>query len=432
MKTDTQTASAAVNAQPQLIPIGQIVPDPKNRKEHNPEALKALAESIKVDGFLQPIVVRPMDSGKYMIIAGERRWHAHQLLKREVIEARVLANETDLQATRKRAAENLHRENLTPVEKAQQFQDLLDTGMTQAEIATFVSESQPAVANQLRLLALPPAVAKLLHEGKLSRAHGVTLARFAKWPKVVSKMAECAVKEETSAKDVERDELPFEYDLGQAKLLIELGTYHGYAATEAMKKDSDWLCFRNSLYCFDLTKGMAEKNRQDAELAKKVSEERSRAKSAATGGMSAADKAARARTIQKNKDQRTLLAAALVQATVKVKASQDDASKVLLAEAFEWQYESKLTAAAETLGIKLPDTIKRQTGTHSLNAEKLVTALGLASALKLAAVAIMIRQTEGALGGASSVPEVVELVAGKVKPPKATVSARNTKGGKTS
>jgi ParB/RepB/Spo0J family partition protein len=439
MKTETQTASAAASAQPQMIPIGQIVPDPKNRKEHNPEALDALADSIKIDGLLQAIVVRPIEGGKFMIIAGERRWRAHQLLNLKEVLSRVIENETELKSVRKRIAENRFREGLTPIEEAQGFQDLLDTGMSQSEVATFVGEAQSTVANQLRLLKLPPSVKKDLHEGILSRAHGVALARFSKWPKVVAKMADCAINEGTSAKELERDELPFEWELDRAKLLMHLKPYYGYVATEEMKKDADWLCFSGGLYCFDLEKGMAEKVRQDAEISKKAAKKAAGDKSTGGSKMTAAEKAERVRTIAKNAAQRSLIASSLVQATIKIKQSQDDACKVLLMEAFGWKYAARVASAAETLGIKLPDTLKRsQTGPGgNLSGQRLIEALGLPSALKIAAEAIAIVQSEDAARNACSVPDAVAFIAGKVKPsvqekkaPTPKVSARNKKGGK--
>ena len=421
MKTETENQTKTVAATREIA-VSAIIPDPRNRKDHKPEELKLLAESIKTDGLLQPIVVKPHACAggiEYMIVAGERRWSAHQLLKRETIPARVIENESDLSATRKRAAENLHRLDLTAIEEARQFQDLADTGMTQKEIAEFAGASQPAVANYLRLLQLPPSVIKLIHEGKLTRAHGVALVRFSKWPKAVAKMAEVAVASERSAKDIERDELPFEWELERAKLIGRLWLSSGYSATKEMKEDPDWLVFRNAAYCFNFPKFEAEKKRQEEVAAKKQKQEA--ASRPADGKLSAAEKKAREQKIAKNKEQRALLATQLAKACAKVKASQDDATTCLLVEAFGWEYRGSVAKAAEALGIKLPDTIKKGSAGPggNLTAQKLIEALGLPSAQKVAAAAIMIYSTERVLSGPGAVPDVVEAVAGRGKGGKA-------------
>jgi len=138
--------------------------------------LEALAGSLKDDGVLQPIMVRPAGGGRYEIVAGERRWRAAQragLLKvpavvREVPEGRRL--ELAL-------IENLQREGLNPIEEAQAYRALLDEfGWTQAELATKVGRQRATVANSLRLLSLPRPVQDRVRAGAISMGHARALA----------------------------------------------------------------------------------------------------------------------------------------------------------------------------------------------------------------------------------------------------------------
>ena len=138
-------------------------------------ALQELADSIKVQGVVQPIVVRPIGGGRYEIIAGERRWRATQLAGLESIPA-VVRDIPDEAAIAIALIENIQRENLNPVEEAMALQRLIDEfGMTHQQTAESVGRSRTAVTNLLRLLTLNNDVRKMLEEGQMDMGHARAL-----------------------------------------------------------------------------------------------------------------------------------------------------------------------------------------------------------------------------------------------------------------
>ena len=156
----------------QQLPLQKVEPNPNQpRRDFPPEELDALAESIRVHGILQPLTVRQLPNGYYQIIAGERRWRAARLAG--LVEVPALVIEADDRTAMELALiENLQRQDLNPVEEAQGFHRLItEYGMTQEEAAQRVGKSRPAVANALRLLALPDPVCLLVEEGQLSAGH---------------------------------------------------------------------------------------------------------------------------------------------------------------------------------------------------------------------------------------------------------------------
>ena len=158
------------------VPISQVENcSSQPRKAFDPDALEELAESIRQHGILQPLTVRRLQSGYYQIIAGERRWRAARLAG--LTEVPVLVVEADdRKAAELAMVENLQREDLNPMEEAAGFQALMDGyRLTQEEAARRVGKSRSAVANALRLLALSPAVRKLVEEGRLSAGHARAL-----------------------------------------------------------------------------------------------------------------------------------------------------------------------------------------------------------------------------------------------------------------
>jgi len=164
-------ASAAPAGGPMEIPVAEVVPNPAQPRRHfEPEALAALADSIRRHGLLQPIVVRRAGHG-YELIAGERRLRAAIQAQQTTVPA--LVREADPEQRLELALiENLQREALTPLEEAEAFRHLVDDfGLTQEEIARQVGKSRPAIANALRLLALPEAVKVRLETGELSAGH---------------------------------------------------------------------------------------------------------------------------------------------------------------------------------------------------------------------------------------------------------------------
>ena len=154
------------------LPISQVEPGLKQpRKRFDDEALSDLADSIRIHGVIQPLTVRRLSSGYYQIIAGERRWRAAKLAGLSEIPA-VVIEADDRKVMELALIENLQREDLNPMEEANGFKALMEEyGMTQEQVAQRVGKSRPAVANALRLLALPDAVHLMLEEGKLSAGH---------------------------------------------------------------------------------------------------------------------------------------------------------------------------------------------------------------------------------------------------------------------
>lgn len=145
------------------------------RKSFDPDAIAELAESIRVHGLIQPIVVRKMPDGFYEIIAGERRWRACKAAG--LNEVPVIVRDSDDRASSFIAmVENLQRENLNPVEEAMGYKKLAEEyALTQEEIAEKVGKSRPAISNIMRILDLPEQVLDLVRDGLISYGHARTL-----------------------------------------------------------------------------------------------------------------------------------------------------------------------------------------------------------------------------------------------------------------
>ncbi len=153
-----------------------IEPNPKQaRRRFEREALEELAESIRLHGVLQPIVVRAKENGFYEIIAGERRWRACKIAGLTEIPV-IVKDIEESSAAEISLIENLQRENLNPVEEANGYKALTeDFGLTQEEAAKRVGKSRTAVANVMRILKLPQSVLALVENGTLSYGHARTL-----------------------------------------------------------------------------------------------------------------------------------------------------------------------------------------------------------------------------------------------------------------
>ena len=158
------------------IPVAQIEPGLNQPRKHfDEEALAGLAESIRQHGIIQPLTVRRLSSGYYQIIAGERRWRAARMAGLAEVPAIVIEAD-DRMVMELGLIENLQREDLNPMEEAAGYRSLIeDYGLTQEEAAQRVSRSRPAVANAMRLLALPQEVQWLIEQGNLSAGHGRAL-----------------------------------------------------------------------------------------------------------------------------------------------------------------------------------------------------------------------------------------------------------------
>jgi ParB family transcriptional regulator, chromosome partitioning protein len=158
------------------VPISQIEPNRyQPRTYFDEESLAGLTASIRELGVLQPILVRQVASNRYELVAGERRWRAAKRAGLQVIPV-VMREITDELSLQHALVENLHRENLNPLEEAAGYQQLIeDFNLTQEEVAQRVGKSRSAVANLLRLFQLPPQVQKLVAEGRLSAGHAKAL-----------------------------------------------------------------------------------------------------------------------------------------------------------------------------------------------------------------------------------------------------------------
>jgi ParB family chromosome partitioning protein len=155
----------------QRVPLDRIRPCPlQPRKDFSPEALRELADSIREQGIVQPLIVRERD-GYFELIAGERRWRAAQLL--QLPEAPIIVRQADDRAVLELALiENLQRENLNAIEEAHGYAQLAEQfQLTQEEISGKVGKSRAVVANALRLLKLPPPIQSFIREGRLSVGH---------------------------------------------------------------------------------------------------------------------------------------------------------------------------------------------------------------------------------------------------------------------
>lgn len=157
--------------------LTEIYPNKEQpRTDFDDEALSTLAESIKQHGVLQPLLVRPMESGGYQIVAGERRWRAARMAGLEEVPV-FIRKLSDRQTMELALVENLQRENLNPVEEALGYKELMETyGYTQEQVARIVGKSRPAVANSLRILGLDSITLKMVRDGEISIGHAKILA----------------------------------------------------------------------------------------------------------------------------------------------------------------------------------------------------------------------------------------------------------------
>ncbi len=174
-------AASATDARERVerVALDRIRPCPfQPRKDFSPETLRELADSIKEQGIVQPLIVRERD-GHLELIAGERRWRAAQLLG--LTEVPVILRQADDRAVLELALiENLQRENLNPIEEAHGYAQLIEQfQLKQEEVATKVGKSRAVVANALRLLKLPPSIQTSIREGRLSVGHAKVILGLA-------------------------------------------------------------------------------------------------------------------------------------------------------------------------------------------------------------------------------------------------------------
>ncbi len=208
-----------------MLPITVLRPNPDQPRRHfDPESLRELADSIKTQGIIQPLLVRPMaDNAAYQIVAGERRWRAARLagLTQVPVFVRALSDKEVMAAA---LIENLQREDLNPIEEALALQGLREAlELTQEELAARLGKSRPAIANALRLLQLSPAAQEDLRAGRLSAGHARCLlgvnaveATEALRLRIISHTLTVRDAEEAAAFWRENKVFPWEPESGQA------------------------------------------------------------------------------------------------------------------------------------------------------------------------------------------------------------------------
>lgn len=186
------------------LPLSEIVPNKDQpRKTFDEGALEELADSIKQHGVLQPLLVRPLPTGGYQLVAGERRWRASRMagLKEVPVVVRELS---DVETMEIAIIENLQREDLNPIEEAEGLQALIDRcGFTQEEVALSVGKSRPAIANSLRLLKLPQEVRDMTRNGEISAGHARALLAFDN-EAMICEVSQNIIKNNLTVRDVER------------------------------------------------------------------------------------------------------------------------------------------------------------------------------------------------------------------------------------
>ena len=172
-------ASESEGGKPREIPLDQIDPNPyQTRSQVDQGQLAELAASITANGVVQPILVRPLASGRFQLIAGERRWRASELAGKQTIPA-ILRQVSDEQAMEITIVENLQRADLNPMEQARAFERLArEFHMTQEQMAVRTGKDRATVANFLRLLRLPASVQARVEAGDISFGHARALLAF--------------------------------------------------------------------------------------------------------------------------------------------------------------------------------------------------------------------------------------------------------------
>jgi ParB family chromosome partitioning protein len=201
VQTAAPKSATAGEGGPRQIPIDLVQRNPGQPRKHFDEAeLTDLANSIRAHGVQQPILVRPIEGGRYEIVAGERRWRAAQRAGLHAIPA-VARDLDELEVLEIAIIENVQRADLNPIEEAQGFQALIDRfGRTQQEIADSVGKSRPHIANMLRLLSLPDDLQEMVRDGRLSSGH----ARAILTAPDPRGLAQKAISEGLNVREIER------------------------------------------------------------------------------------------------------------------------------------------------------------------------------------------------------------------------------------
>ncbi len=187
-----------------LVKISEIQPNKNQpRKDFDQTKLEQLADSIKENGIIQPLILREISSGGYQIVAGERRYRAARMLGFTEVPA-IIRELDDLQVMQIALIENLQREDLNPIEEALGYKELMsEFDFTQEDVAKSVGKSRPAVANALRLLNLPDKVIEMVRKNDISSGHARALLPLDN-ESVILSLALMIVKKDLTVRDVEK------------------------------------------------------------------------------------------------------------------------------------------------------------------------------------------------------------------------------------
>jgi ParB family chromosome partitioning protein len=201
--TQSNPPSAPLGNRLQEIEVGRVTPNSQQpRRQFDDESLRSLAESIRVAGIIQPIIVREVEDG-YQLVAGERRWRAAKLAGILVIPAIVRAVD-HLEQAQLALMENIHREDLNPIDRAMAYRAMLNSlGLTHQELATKLGEERSSIANYLRLVDLEESVRNRVASGTLSFGHAKLLAGVDS-PAEQARLADRVVAAQLSVRSLEK------------------------------------------------------------------------------------------------------------------------------------------------------------------------------------------------------------------------------------
>ncbi len=215
------------------VPVGSIEPNPDQpRTVFEPDALAALSDSIASAGLLQPLIVRPLDDGRFQLVAGERRWRASQKAGLDLVPVVVRSSPED-ERLQSALIENVVREDLNPVDEARACAALVDDlGISKEDLAKRLGRSRAGISNLIRLLDLPDGVLELLVDGRLSEGHGRALL-MAPDQTVRLRLGRKAAKEGWSVRETERHAKPATAKSGKKASSGRISAEERVALTEA-------------------------------------------------------------------------------------------------------------------------------------------------------------------------------------------------------
>jgi len=196
--------SVVGEAELRQLPVAAIKPNPDQpRRRFDPESISRLASSLEEAGVIQPVVVRPLDSGLYELVVGERRWRAAQEAGLETVPA-LVRQSADAEVLQTALIENVSREDLNPIDEARALAALVDDlGVSKQDVGRRVGRSRSAVSNLIRLLDLPDDVLDLIEADELSEGHGRAILG-ARGNDIRRRLARRAVEGGWSVRETER------------------------------------------------------------------------------------------------------------------------------------------------------------------------------------------------------------------------------------